>query len=193
VAKRLGLVIDQERCIGCEACTVACRVENEPSAGRWIRVETIGGARKDTPAGHHPDLKMEFLPQTCMHCADPPCADACPEAALVKRDDGPVVLDEGKCTGCQACIDACPYEAILHSEEKNLVEKCDLCDHRIDAGLEPFCVVCCEGQAIFFGDLGDPDSEVAQRVAAQKAYQLKPEAGTNPGVWYCPPKERRPL
>ena len=190
--KRLGLVIDQERCIGCEACTVACKLENN-SNGNWIRVETQNVVQKDTPEGRFPQLKMDFLPKLCNHCDDPPCVDTCPVEALVKREDGAVVLDQEKCDGCQLCVEACPFDAILYSGEKEKVEKCNLCVHRIDQGLEPFCVICCEGQAMHFGDLDDPSSTVSKLIAAREAFQLKPEAGTGPSVYYCRPKEPRRL
>jgi len=193
LSPRLGLVIDQERCLGCETCTVACRMENSPTVGPWIRVETVGGERKDTPAGHYPNLRMAFLPRLCMHCTHPPCIEVCPTEAIWKREDGLVLLDEGKCDGCQACVEACPYGAILYSPKTGLVEKCDLCCHRIDLGLEPFCVVCCEGQAIHFGDLDDPTSQVSKLIATKGAFTLMPEAGTTPSIYYCPPREPRRL
>ncbi len=193
--KRWGLVINQERCIGCEACTVACKykIENSPTAGHWIRVETVGGGQKDTPAGKYPDLRMDFLPRLCMHCDHPPCLEACPTSAFRKREDGLVVLDSEKCNGCQECVGACPYEAIFYSSNKGLVEKCSFCDHRIDQDLEPFCVVCCEGQAMHFGDLNDPTSNVCSLIDAKNALPLRPEVGTGPAVYYCPPRERRKL
>jgi len=192
LSRRYALVIDQERCIGCEACTVACKIENK-AATYWIRVETQNAAKKDTPQGRFPDLMMTFLPHLCMHCDEPPCADACPVEAIVKREDGPVVLEEQKCDGCRACLDACPYDAICFSQEKEVVEKCNFCVHRIEQGLEPFCVVCCEGQAMFFGDLNDPSSQVSMIVADRETFQLNPEAETGPSVYYCPPKPRRKL
>ncbi|MBW2092817.1 MAG: 4Fe-4S dicluster domain-containing protein [Deltaproteobacteria bacterium] len=192
MSRRYALVIDQERCIGCEACTVACKIENK-AATYWIRVETQNAAKKDTPQGRFPDLMMTFLPHLCMHCDEPPCADACPVEAIVKREDGPVVLEEQKCDGCRACLDACPYDAICFSQEKEVVEKCNFCVHRIEQGLEPFCVVCCEGQAMFFGDLNDPSSQVSMIVADRETFQLNPEAETGPSVYYCPPKPRRKL
>src|SRR5665648_728665 len=97
--KRLGIVIDQERCIGCEACSVACRIENE-TPNFWINVETQGGTQKDTPKGTFPDLSISFLPKLCNHCENPPCVEACPEEALTKLDNGIVCLDQGECTGC---------------------------------------------------------------------------------------------
>ena len=119
--KRLGLVIDQERCIGCEACTVACKLENK-SLGYWIQVETQNVTQKDTPAGIYPDLRMNFLPHLCNHCVEPPCVSSCPNEALVKREDGPVVLNEIYCNGCKACINACPYDIILYNQEKNIID-----------------------------------------------------------------------
>jgi len=190
--KRLGLLIDQERCIGCEACTVACMIENNTTTP-LIRVETQNSPVKDVPVGRFPELRMDFLPRLCNHCADPPCVGVCPTGALVKREDGPVVLDRDKCEGCKACVDACPYDAIHYDGEKSVVEKCNLCVHRIDQGLEPFCVVCCEGQAMYFGDLNDPESEISRIIAERETFQLKPEAGTGPSVYYCPPKPRRKL
>jgi len=156
-------------------------------------VETLGAGRKDTPAGQYPDLSMDFLPRLCMHCASPPCVEVCSSGALWKREDGVVILDGERCDGCQACVEACPYGAIAPSSGTGPVEKCNLCAHRLDQGLEPFCVVCCEGQAMHFGDLNDPASRVARLIASRGAFTLMPEAGTDPAIYYCPPRERRGL
>ncbi len=192
MSKRLGIVIDQERCIGCEACSIACRLENN-AVNFWIRVETQGGIEKDTPSGVFPDLSLSFLPKLCNHCLNPPCVDTCLANALLKQDNGPVILDQSLCTFCKACENACPYQVIFINEKENLAEKCNLCVHRIDKGLEPFCVICCEGQALHFGDLNDPTSKVYQLISTREVFQLKAEEGTNPSVFYCPPKERRRL
>jgi tetrathionate reductase subunit B len=190
--KRFGLIIDQERCIGCEACSVACKNENRGGQG-WIRVETSNVDQKDTPEGKFPDLKMHFLPRVCQHCDEPPCREACPAGAIIKREDGVVVLDEATCDGCQTCLNACPYDVLFFNAEANKAEKCNLCSHRILRGLEPFCVVCCEGQAIYFGDLNDPGSRVSKIMAFGETYQLPPHEGTGRGVFYCPPKKPRGL
>jgi Fe-S-cluster-containing dehydrogenase component len=113
VAKRYGMVIDLERCTGCQTCTVACKVENGIEVGSGIRVETVGGAHRDTPAGEYPRLIMYFLAIACMHCAKPPCRDVCPTEAIDQRADGVVLIDEEKCNGCQECIAACPYGPVL--------------------------------------------------------------------------------
>jgi len=192
VKKQYGLVIDQERCIGCEACTVACKNENKGVRG-FIRVSTLNTPQKDTPAGVFPNLKMIFLPALCNHCENPPCAKACPLEAIIKEDIGLVILDEETCDGCQTCLDACPYGAIAFNDEKNKAEKCNFCRHRIEEELEPFCVICCEGQAIHFGDLNNPGSNVSQMLTEGNGYTLKPEAGTKPANYYLPPKEPRGL
>jgi Fe-S-cluster-containing dehydrogenase component len=191
--KRYGLVIDLERCIGCHTCTIACKLENGVQKGSWISVETVGAPHRDTPEGQHPQLAMHFLPVLCMHCDEPPCQDVCPLNAIFKREDGIVLVDEDKCDGCQVCLPACPYGALVYDAEKNAVRKCSLCAHRVEQGLEPFCVICCETEAVYFGDLGDPASIVATTIAERSAATLKPEAGTKPAVYYCATRQGRVL
>ena len=191
MSKRLGIVIDLERCIGCHACSIACKLENHVEKGAWIRVHTVGGRGIDTASGKFPEVSMHYLPRLCMHCAAPPCVDACPLAAIYKREDGSVLIDSNRCDGCQACMSACPYEALSFNPETGLVEKCTLCSHRVDRQLEPFCVTCCEGNAMYFGDLADSTSQVSNLVAAKKAYVLLPDAETRPSIRYLPPMGRR--
>ena len=193
MSKRYGLVIDQERCIGCHTCTMACKVENGIEPGSWIHVSTIGGDGMDTAGGRFPDLRMNYQPTPCMHCAEPPCIDACPLGAIYRRDDGIVLVDADKCDGCEVCLSACPYDALHFNPATNLVGKCSLCSPRVDQGLEPFCVICCEGEALHFGDLADPESEVSKLVAAKNAFVLLPEQGTDPAVHYIPSMEPRGL
>jgi len=192
MSKRLGMVINQERCIGCEACTVACKIENN-SSDYWIKVETQGGAIKNTPRGNFPNLTMDFLPKLCNHCENPPCVESCPEDAIQKRDDGIVILDQKLCTGCQSCITACPYHIIVFDDDINLAGKCNLCAHRVDQGLEPFCVICCEGQALFFGDLDNSNSLISKLISDSNSFQLKSAQETNPKVFYIPPRTKKRL
>jgi len=191
VVRRYGLVIDLERCIGCQTCNIACKVENNMEAISGMRVETVGGSHPDTPAGTPPSLSMYWLPIACMHCDQPPCRDACHVEAIYQRPDGIVLIDEEKCDGCQECLLVCPYQALVHDPDRNVVRKCNLCAERLDQGFEPFCALCCGCQAIFWGDLADRESEVSQLIAQRSANVLKPEEKTGPAVYYCPPKERR--
>jgi len=176
--------IDLKRCIGCNTCVIACKVENGLEIGSGIRVETVGGLHRDTPGGKFPHLSMHYRPVLCMHCNTPPCLEACPNEAISKRKDGIVLIDEERCDGCRTCLDACPYEALSFDPEKDRVVKCTFCAHRLDNGEEPFCVRCCEAEAIFFGYLNDPESTVSQLVGERNGYVLEPELGTGPGVYY---------
>ncbi len=128
------LHIDHELCWGCKTCEVACKQEfATPEGVKLISVEEVG------PAMIEDKLDFVFHVNVCRHCDEPPCVDACADEAIVKRDDGIVVLDGQKCTGCQLCVDACPYEAIVYDSVKYVAQKCNLCHHRIDRGLYPAC------------------------------------------------------
>ena len=190
---RYGLVIDLERCIGCQACVVACKMENGIETGSWIRVEMLAGQPVDVAAGLFPDVEMQYLPVTCMHCQEPPCVDACPTGAIYKRIDGVVVLVPSLCNGCEVCLSVCPYGVIRFDNATGVASKCHLCAHRIDQGLEPYCALCCEGQAIHFGDFSDPDSEVSRMSGERSGYALKPEEQTHPTARYLPPLKKRPI
>lgn len=185
--KQYALLIDLKRCIGCHTCTLACKMENEIQTGSWINVETVGGPHTDTPLGKYPNVRMHYVPKLCYHCKQPTCIPACPTLAIYKRKDGIVLIDETKCNGCQSCLEACPYKALRFSPESRIVEKCTLCSHRIDRGLEPFCVTCCVTKAIEFGDMNNPNSRISQSRIEKKAFVLSPEKGTQPSVHYSPP------
>ena len=193
MSKRYSIVIDLERCIGCHTCAIACKLENDIEGDSWLHVDTVGGKGMDTASGEFPDVKMHYLPKLCMHCAKPPCIDACPPGAIYKRDDGIVLIDADKCDGCEACIPACPYGVLNFDSEKNLATKCTLCAHRVEEGLEPFCVICCETEAMYFGDIADPESPLSKLIAARNAYVLQPEDGTEPAIHYCPPMSPRKI
>ena len=134
VMPKFEIRIDHDLCWGCKTCEVACKQENRaPDGVKLIRVEEDG----PRPAGDK--LEFGFQVNLCRHCDDPPCADVCADQAIRKRDDGIVVMDTDLCTGCQACIDECPYDAISYDHNRNIANKCNLCHHRIDRGLIPAC------------------------------------------------------
>jgi Fe-S-cluster-containing dehydrogenase component len=191
VAKRYGLVIDLERCTGCDTCTIACKVENKIEVGSGVRVETVGDTNRDNPAGKHPELNVYYLPIICMHCDQPPCRDVCTTKAIYQRPDGIVLIDEEKCDGCRECLSACPYQALVFDVDSKVMRKCNLCFERLDQGFEPFCALCCGNEAIFWGDLTDSQSGVSQLIAQRSAYTLKPEEKTGPAIYYCHPKEKK--
>ncbi len=177
-----GFVIDQNACIGCHACTVACKAENEVPVGSfrtWV---------KYTERGKFPNVKRSFLVERCNHCRDAPCVTICPVNALIKRPDGIVDVDRDACIGCRACMQACPYDALYLNDDLGAVEKCHFCAHRVDNGLEPACVTVCPVNAIIPGDLDDPASRVSLMIAgapaASPAKVRRPEQGTQPSVHY---------
>ena len=199
--KRYGMVIDLKRCVGCDACTIACRQAKATSKG-VLFAKVFKYER-----GKYPHARLGFLPVLCMHCAEPPCEKVCPTGATEKRRDGMVVVDAEKCIGCKYCIIACPYGArnafrvrLSYFEEQKTpfevererdhilgtAEKCDFCVERVGEGKEPACVTACTGEARFFGDLNDKESEVARLIAEKGGFQLNPELGTDPSVYYLP-------
>ena len=187
MAKQYGMLIDLKRCIGCHTCTIACKVENGTPLGvDWHRVATIGGDHLDTPSGVYPNLSMDYLPVPCMHCQDAPCQQVCPTAAISKRADGIVLIDQEKCIGCQYCVWACPYGVPQYNAQAGKVEKCTLCAQRIDQGQQPFCVDACVWGARVFGDLNDPNSELSKAIAERHGAPALAELGTKPSVYYSP-------
>ena len=174
-----GFVLDQRRCIGCHACTVACKSENDVPLGdfrTWV---------KYTEVGSFPQVRRHFAVLRCNQCTDAPCVTICPVTALDKRPDGIVDLAKDICIGCKACMQACPYDALHLNEETGGAEKCHFCAHRVEQGLKPACEVVCPETAIISGDLHDPQSPVS-RILAQVpgAVVRRPEQGTGPNVLY---------
>jgi Fe-S-cluster-containing dehydrogenase component/formate-dependent nitrite reductase membrane component NrfD len=171
-------IIDQSRCIGCHACTTACKSENE------VPLSVSRTYVKSVDVGTFPEARRNFQVTRCNQCVDAPCVTACPTSAMFKRDDGIVDFDKQACIGCKACIAACPYDAIFINPEDHSAEKCNFCAHRLDVGLEPACSVVCPVEAILVGDLNDPDSKVAQTVGREPVQVRRPEKDTKPKLFY---------
>jgi Fe-S-cluster-containing dehydrogenase component/formate-dependent nitrite reductase membrane component NrfD len=175
---RYGFVIDQDRCIGCHACTVACKDEHKIPVGvfrTWV---------KYIEKGSFPDTSRHFGVMRCNHCEQAPCIEICPTSALFKRDNGIVDFDNSRCIGCKSCMQACPYDALYIDPATSTAAKCNFCAHRVEANLEPACVVVCPTRAILTGDLDDPQSRVSRIVATQKVTTRKPHKGTQPKLFY---------
>lgn len=174
-----GFVLDQRRCIGCHACTVACKSENDVPLGdfrTWV---------KYTEVGAFPAVRRHFAVLRCNQCTAAPCVTICPVTALDKRKDGIVDLDKDICIGCKACMQACPYDALYLNEDTGGAEKCHFCAHRVEQGLKPACEVVCPETAIISGDLHDPSSPVSKILAEVPGAQVRrPEQGTGPNVFY---------
>ncbi len=212
---RWGMVIDQEKCIGCGQCTLACRAHNDVNPEiSWNKVLLDGTLGERTI----------YLPRPCMHCEDAPCVQVCPVKASYHRADGIVMMNYDLCIGCRYCQAACPFGARSFNWEaftapnpsvpewgypevprrpRGVVEKCSFCYQRIDRGLEqgltpgehadatPACVVVCPVRARLFGDLNDPQSEVSLLLGSRASFRLKEDLGVAPRVYYLPPLKEK--
>lgn len=198
---RYVMVLDLTRCIGCQACTVACKQKNGTPPDvlySQVIIEEVG---------EYPNARTSFLPILCMHCSNPPCEAVCPTGATEIQENGIVTIDTDKCIGCRYCMAACPYNArtfnygplepsfegkeLTTFEQAKVVDhpvgvvgKCDFCIDRVENGELPACVQACPAVARHFGDLDDPNSEVAQLIATRGGQPLFPELGTEPSVYY---------
>jgi Fe-S-cluster-containing dehydrogenase component/formate-dependent nitrite reductase membrane component NrfD len=173
-----GFVIDNRKCIGCHACTVACKSEHDVPIGvnrTWV---------KYVEKGEFPDTRRLFNVMRCNHCADAPCVEICPTEALHTRKDGIVDFDDRRCISCKACTQACPYDSIYINPDTMVAQKCNYCTHRTDIGLEPACVVVCPEHAIISGDMDNPETEISHLLARETVTVRKPEKGTNPKLFY---------
>lgn len=176
--QRWAMVVDVQKCIGCQACTVSCIMENAAPENSFRTVVSIYEVKEENRCGTY------MLPRLCNHCANPPCIPVCPVGATFQRKDGVVVVDGDRCVGCAYCVQACPYDARFINHETGKADKCTFCAHRVDEGLLPACVETCVGGARIFGDLNDPESMVHQLLTENKVKVLKPEQGTQPHVFY---------
>jgi Fe-S-cluster-containing dehydrogenase component/formate-dependent nitrite reductase membrane component NrfD len=175
---RYAKIIDNRKCIGCHACSVACKEENQVPLGvfrTWV---------KYTEKGKFPNTRRNFQVTRCNQCENPPCVSICPVTAMYRRPDGIVEFDGDKCIGCKACLNACPYDAIYIDPETHTAAKCHFCAHRVDKGLEPACVIVCPERAIIVGDMDDPKSQVSQLLAREETSVRKPEQNTMPKLFY---------
>jgi Fe-S-cluster-containing dehydrogenase component/formate-dependent nitrite reductase membrane component NrfD len=171
-------VIDHTRCIGCHACTTACKSEND------VPLSVTRTYVKYVDVGAFPQTRRAFQVTRCNQCEYAPCVTACPTAAMFRRPDGIVDFDKSICIGCKACIAACPYDAIFINPDDHSAEKCNFCAHRIDIGLEPACVVVCPTEAILVGNLNDPGSKVSRIVHRDAVNVRRPEKETHPKLFY---------
>jgi molybdopterin-containing oxidoreductase family iron-sulfur binding subunit len=205
--RRWGMVINLNKCSAdCDACTVACRQENNVAHHgdeRW----DIHWIRKVTIKSKDPASKTEqSVPLLCNHCEEPPCAIVCPVQATYKREDGIVIVDHHRCIGCRYCMIACPYNARFFNYKENeewpnkkypkrshgVAESCNFCAHLVDEGGMPACVEACQKKkgALSFGDLNDPGSDVSRLIARNPVKRLREDLGTKPKVYYVGLTER---
>ncbi len=174
---RYGMAIDTKKCVGCADCVVACQTENSVPHGYardWIA---------ETVSGRYPYLELEIRSERCNHCDNTPCVRTCPTGASHVIEGGIVIVTPEECIGCGACIESCPYDARF-THPDGYATKCTFCDHRVKNGQDPACVSVCPTHCMYFGDLDDPNSEVAKIVARRKWKVLAPEAGTQPQIYY---------
>ena len=195
---RLAMVINLDLCMGCNACTVACKAEHGTQPG------VFWGYVLQKEYGKTPNVVRLFLPVLCNHCENPSCVEVCPTGATYQNKDGIVLVDYDKCIGCRACVTACPYNIrwYIDKEEfyfsntpipygvdelrgnEKIVQKCDFCVNRVARGEEPKCVEVCQAHCRTFGDLDNSESKISELMRTEKTYELRPEAGTKPRVHY---------
>ncbi len=175
---KYGFVIDNRKCIGCHACTTACKQEHDVPVGvfrTWV---------KQVEKGKFPHTRRVFSVMRCNHCTNAPCVEICPVEALFFREDGIVDFDKNRCIGCRSCMQACPYDALYIDPESHTAAKCNYCAHRVDVGLEPACVNVCPEHAIISGDMENPQSEIAMLLSQEQVTVRKASKGTAPNLFY---------
>jgi len=181
-----GWFVDTRRCFGCHGCEVSCKAENDVPLGNFIRQTFY----KDV--GEYPKVARMFLPMACQHCEDAPCIKACPCGALHKESGGTVAVDYNVCCGHGSCVEVCPYGAIFMDPVAKQAVKCHNCYHRTENGMEPACVPTCPSEALYFGNINDPDSKISKAMSEAEAddaklSQLRTEKDTKPRMWFAGP------
>ena len=190
MSKKYGIVVDVANCTGCYNCQLACKDENcgeahegytaaQPMTGQfWLHLSEI-------ERGAYPKVKVSHVPKMCGHCDNPACMSQAENGAVYKREDGVVIIDPEKAKGQKDIVSTCPHRVIFWNEALQLPQKCDMCAHLLDKGYkEPRCVELCPTGALTFGDLNDPNSEVAKLVAEKAPESLNAAFGLNENVLY---------
>lgn len=176
------IVVNIDRCTGCYACQVACKMQNEVALGlAWNKVKIVG------PVGEYPNMVSYPLPTMCQECENAPCLEVCPTGATYRDEEtGVILIDSEQCIGCQACMQACPYGQRCYNEQAGVVEKCNLCHDLTAKGELPACVKSCSAGARFYGDLDDPESDVSKELAKYSEDQIHtlPDTGNAPLTKY---------
>ena len=192
---RYAIVTDLNRCVGCQACSAACKTINGVMPGDfWIKTLRIGPTPKEGGSGDWPDVEMYFLPIQCQHCEDPECVKVCPTQASHVTEDGTVQIDKDKCIGCQFCAMACPYGVRYLNQTERVVEKCTLCEQRTSQGELPQCVSQCCGMARWYGDAeqgiesfegprGERLGDFVNDFTEDQVYKLT-DVGNGPSMFY---------
>ena len=204
--KKLGLVIDLDTCVGCQACATSCKEWNTGGfSGPLSDQDPYGADPHGTwlnrvhmyETGEGDDTRTVNFPRSCLHCETPACVTVCPTGASYKRaEDGIVLVNPDTCIGCKLCSWACPYGAREYDYADGTMKKCTLCVDRIynetlePEDRQPACVRACPTGARHFGDLGDPTSAVSQLVAEREGAALMPELGYKPVNRYLPPRPK---
>ena len=175
---KYGFIIDNRKCIGCHACTTACKSEHDVPVG--VNRTYV----KQVEKGEFPRTRRIFSVMRCNHCSDAPCVEICPVEALYTREDGIVDFDNNRCIGCKSCMQACPYDALYIDPDNKTAAKCNYCAHRVEVGRAPACVDVCPEHAIIAGDMDNAETEISRLLAREQVMVRKPEKGTQPNLFY---------
>jgi Fe-S-cluster-containing dehydrogenase component len=182
-----SMIINLQRCIGCYTCYVACQIENNLSSNSYVHIKNVEGRLKGKRKINESIIRY-WIPIFCMQCAEAPCLSICPTGAIVRRDNGIIDINAGKCVGCKKCLSTCPYDSFIFFSDRNVVGKCNLCFERIRVHQEPFCVVCCPTRALTLINNKENDKLLSELLQTKKIIMLRNAKRTRPNVYYIAPK-----